>query len=186
MKVTQLDLNGLYLIEASPINDNRGLFERLFCQNELEVIRPNIIIRQINHSLTKQKGSIRGMHFQTPPHCEMKIIRCLKGKVFDVAIDLRKGSKTFLKWHAEILSDQNLKSIVIPEGFAHGFQTLEDNCELLYLHSAFYCKEAEGAINYADTRLNIAWPLEFTDISERDKNHPFISEDFEGMEITQS
>lgn len=181
MILEDTNIEGVKVIVSTPFQDNRGFLERVFCQKELEAIRPKIIIEQINHTLTKQKGAVRGMHFQNPPHCEMKIIRCIRGKVFDVAVDLRKGSKTFLKWHAEILSQENMRSIVIPEGFAHGFQTLEDDCELLYLHSASYCKESEGALNYADPRLDISWPLELTDISERDTNHPFINNEFEGI-----
>lgn len=176
-------IDDVKVITSTPFCDERGYLERVFCQKELESIKPHIIIEQINHTLTKEKGIIRGMHFQHPPYCEMKIIRCIRGKVFDVAVDLRKGSKTFLKWHAEILSAENMKSIVIPEGFAHGFQTLEDNCELIYLHTKSYHKESEGALNFADPMLNIAWPMVLTNISDKDAKHSFINKEFEGIDI---
>ena len=163
--------------------DDRGLFARVFCQNELLNILHGKNIVQINHSLTKQKGAFRGMHSQYPPKAEIKIVKCLRGSVFDVIIDLRKGSPTFLKWHEEILSSENMKMMYIPEGFAHGFQTLEENCELLYLHTEFYSPKHEGGVRYNDPKVGIKWPLEVRDISERDKKHPLLAEDFQGIEI---
>ena len=139
---------------------------------------------QINHTFTRVKGAVRGMHFQLPPYTETKVVTCLRGKVFDVAIDLRQGSETFLQWHAEVLSADNKRSLFIPDGFAHGFQALDDNCELIYMHSAFYRPEAEAALNVNDQRLSIEWPLAITDISERDKNHPMMRDDFEGVITT--
>jgi dTDP-4-dehydrorhamnose 3,5-epimerase len=123
------------------------------------------------------------MHFQFPPHAEDKLVSCLRGEVFDVAIDLRSGSTTFLQWHGEILSGENCKSLLIPQGFAHGFQTLSQDCELLYLHSAAYHPGAEGALNPLDPAVGIEWPLAFTDISERDSKHPLIAQTFTGVRI---
>lgn len=140
-------------------------------------------IVQINHTLTIRKGTVRGMHFQYPPHAEAKIVSCLSGKIFDVVLDIRRKSETFLHWHGEELSGENRQSLYIPEGFAHGFQALSDNCELLYLHTAPYTKNAEGAFNTIDPRLAIRWPLPITEMSERDKNHPFIDVDFLGITI---
>ena len=137
---------------------------------------------QINHTLTRRRGTVRGLHFQNPPHAEDKLVSCLRGSVFDVGVDLRQGSATFLHWHGEILSADNGRGLLIPRGFAHGFQTLEDDCELLYLHSSAYVPKAEGALNARDPRLNIHWPLEFTDISERDTNHPPITHEFTGIQ----
>jgi dTDP-4-dehydrorhamnose 3,5-epimerase len=124
---------------------------------------------------------VRGLHFQYHPHAEMKLIRCLRGRVFDVAVDLRKNSPTFLEWHAEELSGENQRMIVIPEGFAHGFQVLETDSELLYLHTATYQKGSEGAVRYNDPLIGIHWPLPVTDVSARDQNHPFLDHSFHGI-----
>lgn len=181
MKIKQTPLQDASIIEPEPFEDNRGLFTRVFCQQELQRILHNKNIVQINHSITKQKSAIRGMHFQYPPKAEIKMVKCLRGSVFDVIIDLRKGSPTFLKWHGETLSSKNMKMLYIPEGFAHGFQTLEENSELLYLHTEFYSPEHEGGVRYNDIAINISWPLDVKDISEKDRNYPLLSQDFEGI-----
>jgi dTDP-4-dehydrorhamnose 3,5-epimerase len=165
-----VSINGVIIISSEPFRDERGFFNRIFCQKELEVIRPGIVIAQINHSMTKQKGTIRGMHFQNPPHAEMKIVRCVKGSAFDVAVDLRKDSPTFLKWHGEMLSAENMKALVIPEGCAHGFQSLEDDIEMIYLSTSPYCKEAEGGIRFDEQKIGIEWPLPVAVISEKDRS----------------
>ncbi len=171
------------LIENSSFSDNRGVFSRIFCDRELESILQSRQIAQINLSETLKKGSIRGLHFQYPPHAEMKIIRCIKGAVFDVAVDLRQGSKTFLHWHAEILSPEKNNAMVIPEGCAHGFQTLEEHSELLYLHTAHYEPKSEASIQFDDSLLAINWPLGHTNISEKDKKHSMNIKDFPGIEL---
>lgn len=176
-------IEGLNVVTPEPFSDDRGLFGRVFCQKEFSKIKENLVIEQINHSLTKQKGAIRGMHFQYPPHDEIKIVRCTKGKIFDVAVDLRKGSKTFLKWHGEILSSENMKLLVVPEGFAHGFQALEDDSEIIYFNTRFYNKDSEGALKFDDPKIGISWPLAMTNISEKDALHPYIDEKFDGVEI---
>ena len=178
MRINKLPLEGAFVIEPEPFTDDRGIFARVFCQRELQNILHGKNIVQINHSLTRQKGAIRGMHFQYPPKAEIKMVKCLRGSVFDVMIDLRSDSSTFLNWHGEILSAENMKMLYIPEGFAHGFQTLEENCELLYLHTEFYSPEHEGSVRYDDPKIEIKWPLEATDISERDKNHPLLAGKF--------
>ena len=178
MKIKPTPLQDAFIIELEPVTDDRGLFTRVFCQQELRNILHDKNIVQINHSLTRQKGALRGMHFQYSPKSEIKMVKCLCGSVFDVIIDLRKGSPTFLKWHGEVLSAKNMKMMYIPEGFAHGFQTMEGNCELLYLHTEFYSPEHEGGVRYNDPKIGIKWPLGVTDISERDKNHPLLGEDF--------
>ena len=124
-------LAGLCLIQRRPVGDARGYLERLYCADELAAIAPGQPIVQINHTLTVRPGVVRGLHFQRPPHAEIKLVTCLRGAVFDVAVDLRANSPTFLHWHAEILSADNHRSLAIPQGFAHGFQTLTDNCEML-------------------------------------------------------
>jgi dTDP-4-dehydrorhamnose 3,5-epimerase len=159
------------------------MFARIFCQNEMKQFGVRKNIKQINHSLTLKKGSIRGIHFQYPPKSEIKIIKCLRGSVFDVMIDLRSGSDTFLNWHGEILSAANQRVAIIPEGFAHGFQTLEENTELLYLHTEFYSPENESGIRFDDSMINISWPLEVTEISEKDRNYPLLAEDFKGIQL---
>jgi dTDP-4-dehydrorhamnose 3,5-epimerase len=175
-------LNGLYSIKRKPIKDQRGFINRLFCAEEITGIGLKNTIVQINHTMTRQKGAIRGLHFQYSPYTETKTVTCLKGKVFDVAVDIRKNSPTFLQWHAEELSEYNHASLYIPDGFAHGFQALTNDCELLYLHSEFYQSDAEGALNVLDPRLSIDWPLQITEISERDCNHSMINL-FKGIEI---
>jgi dTDP-4-dehydrorhamnose 3,5-epimerase len=156
---------------------------RLFCEQELaELIKPRRIV-QINHSRTSAIGALRGLHFQYPPHAEVKLVRCLKGRVWDVAVDLRRHSPTFLQWHAEELTSTNAYMMVIPEGFAHGFQALEPDSELLYLHTAFYEPKAEGSLRYDDPCLNIPWPLPPIDLSARDRSHPFLEPSFKGISL---
>ena len=176
MKIKPTPLQDAFIIEPEPFKDDRGLFARIFCQQELQHILHNKNIVQINHSLTKQKGAIRGMHFQCPPMAEIKMVKCLRGSVFDVIIDLRKLSSTFGKWYGEILSSENMKMMYIPEGFAHGSQTLEQNSELLYLHTEFYSPEYEGGVRFDDPDLAIDWPLPTAVISERDLSLPLVSE----------
>jgi dTDP-4-dehydrorhamnose 3,5-epimerase len=183
MKIKQTLLQDAVIIEPEPFEDARGRFSRIFCQNELCNILNGKNIVQINHSLTRQKGAIRGMHFQYPPKAEIKMVRCITGEVFDVMIDLRKNSPTFLKWHGEILSSENMKMMYIPEGFAHGFQTLQPNSELLYLHTEFYSPEHEGSVCYDDPKIGIKWPLEVTEISDKDKRYSLLTQDFGGIQL---
>lgn len=183
MKFKETDLNGQYIIDLESIQDERGEFQRIFCRDEFNKINHKKDIVQINHSLTKQKGTIRGLHFQYPPKAEIKIITCLRGMIFDVALDLRRDSPTLLKWWGEILSADNKKMIFIPEGFAHGFQTLEENSELLYFHTEFYSPEHEGGIRYNDSKANIKWPIEITMVSNRDKQFKLLNEKFQGLSI---
>lgn len=181
-EILDTSIAGLKVVERKPIGDERGYLERMFCAEELQPLLPaskNIL--QINHTLTQKCGTIRGLHFQWPPHAEVKFVSCLHGEVFDVAVDLRLGSATFLKWHSEILSGDNHRTLVIPEGFAHGFQTLTRNCGMLYFHTAFYQQGAEGGLNARDPRLGISWPAEITECSARDSSHPMITEAFEGV-----
>lgn len=174
-------LDGLVLVERQRIQDPRGFFSRFFCAQELQAVGFALPVAQINHTLTARRGAVRGMHFQHPPHAEDKLVSCLRGQIFDVAVDLRRNSATFLQWHGEILSADNARSLLIPQGFAHGFQTLTDDCELLYLHSRPYVAGAERALNARDPRLAIEWPLAFTDISERDAKHPHLTPEFTGI-----
>ena len=183
MKLQETKLNGSFLIKRENYKDKRGSFDRIFCQTNLKNLLKTKNICQINRTFTKKEGTIRGLHFQYPPYAEAKIVSCLRGKVWDVAIDIRKGSPTFLKYHSVILSEENSESFFIPEGFAHGFQTLTNDCEMLYFHTADYNLESEGTINALDHRLKIKWPKIITDRSERDNNQPMLKENFLGIEI---
>jgi dTDP-4-dehydrorhamnose 3,5-epimerase len=174
-------LRGLHVVQRRRLQDTRGFLSRMFCAEELAAagfVRP---VAQINHTLTRQRGAVRGMHFQYPPHAEDKFVSCLRGAVFDVAVDLRRDSPTFMQWHAEHLSADNQRSLLIPQGFAHGFQALCEDCELLYLHSAPYAPMAEGALNVREPALAIAWPLPITDLSPRDAAHPLVGTSFTGI-----
>lgn len=181
LTMQDLALPGLILIKRHPIADQRGFLQRLYCNELLQSFGLSAPLSQINLTLTRQCGAVRGMHFQRSPHAEDKIVSCLRGRVFDVAVDLRKDSPTFLQWHAEILSPELNNSFLIPKGFAHGFQALTDNCELLYFHTAAYAPQAEAGLSPFDPALHITWPLEMTDMSERDKNHPLLTDKFEGF-----
>jgi len=183
VKVCETFIKDLKIIKAYPHKDKRGVFSRVFCENELKNIVENRKILQINYSQTNNIGAVRGLHFQRPPHAEMKLVRCIKGKVWDIAVDLRKDSPTFLRWHAEELTSSNMRMILIPEGFAHGFQVLEPQSELLYLHTAFYHPKSESGLNPEDPTLNIKWPLEITDLSARDARHKIIKKNFEGISL---
>jgi dTDP-4-dehydrorhamnose 3,5-epimerase len=174
-------LPGLLMVQRKAIEDHRGFLSRFYCAEEFHAAGLAKPIAQINHTLTRKKGAVRGLHFQHPPHAEAKLVSCLKGEIWDVAVDLRRGSPTLLHWHGEILSAENRKSLLIPEGYAHGFQALTEDCELIYLHTATYHPEAEGALNVTDSRLNLSWPLPIEDLSERDRNHPYIKPDFQGI-----
>jgi len=181
MKIKQTPLQDAFVIELESFADDRGLFARVFCKQELQSILHGKNIVQVNQSMTRQKGAVRGMHFQRPPRAEIKMVKCLQGSSFDVMIDLRRASPTFLKWYGKVLSAENMKMMYIPKGFAHGFQTLEDDTELLYLHTEFYSPEHEGGVRYNDSMINISWPLEVTDVSERDQKHHLLSRDFKGI-----
>jgi dTDP-4-dehydrorhamnose 3,5-epimerase len=181
MIIENTKIDGVKVILSEPFRDERGFFNRIFCQKELAAIRPDIVIAQVNHSMTALKGTVRGMHFQYPPHAEMKIVRCLKGSIFDVAVDLRKDSPTFLHWHGEILSADNMKALAIPEGCAHGFQSLEDAIEMIYIHTKDYCKTAEGTVRYDDSKIGIQWPLQVSHISAKDTSSLFLSPDYGGI-----
>jgi len=181
--ITDLPLAGLKLVERQIVNDSRGFLSRLFCAEEFESAGWQLPIAQVNHTLTARRGTVRGMHFQLPPHTEMKLVTCLRGRVWDVAVDIREGSSTVLQWHAEELSADNNRALLIPEGFAHGFQAITDDVELLYCHSATYHAEAAGGLNPQDHRLAIAWPLEITELSDADAHRSMVNQGFAGFVV---
>ncbi len=181
--IEKTPIENLHVIQRKPIGDERGYLERMFCGDELKSIIGQRSIVQINHTLTQKAGMVRGIHFQYPPHAEMKLVSCLRGEVFDVVVDLRKDSPTFLRWHAEVLSESNHKTFVIPEGFAHGFQTLTENCEMIYLHTAVYAPKAEAGLNALDELLAVEWPLPITERSSRDQHHAMLTPEFSGLSV---
>lgn len=181
MKIHQTPIAGVLVLELTPHRDARGAFTRLYCENELAEVLGSRKIVQINHSRTAALGAIRGMHYQNPPFAETKFVRCLKGRVWDVAIDLRANSPSFLKWHVEELSPENLRMLVIPEGCAHGFQVLEAESELLYLHTDFYAPSAENGVSYKDPLIGIPWPLPVAELSERDSAYTSLNANFRGI-----
>lgn len=181
MIFTPTELEGVFVIGLQPVGDSRGWFSRTYCKNEFAAIGHDKEWVQLNHSFSSKKGTVRGMHYQLPPFSEIKMVRCIAGAVLDVVIDLRKGSSTFLQWMGVELSAANKKMIYIPEGFAHGFQCLEDNCELIYHHSACYTPAAESGIRYNDPLVGINWPLEPIELSTRDMNHPLLDKNFKGI-----
>ena len=181
MQLNKIEIPGVRIIEFPIIQDQRGVFTRLFCQETLSKDLGTKNISQINYTFTKKRGVVRGLHYQIPPYSEIKIVRCLKGSIFDVVLDLRKDSKTFLQWYGINLSEKNKRSLLIPMGCAHGFQTLQKNCELIYLHTQSYSKKNERAVRFDDPLINIEWPLEISETSERDANHTFLTKKFKGI-----
>ncbi len=176
-------LAGVKHLTRKTIGDNRGWIERLFCADELSEIGWGKSISQINRTFTKDRGTVRGMHFQHAPNAECKLVSCINGTVFDVAVDLRKDSETFLQSYWAELSADNHESLLIPEGVAHGFQTLSDDVMMLYFHSTTYVPESEDSVHPQDPALEISWPLDIKVLSDRDKDKAFLSRDFEGITL---
>lgn len=182
-RISATELAGLELVERLPLVDARGSLERIFCRDELAFPGAGQGPAQVNLTRTLRRGTVRGLHYQRAPWGETKLVQCLRGRVFDVAVDLRRGSPTFLRWHGEVLAPDNHLALLIPEGFAHGFQALEDDCEMLYLHSKPYQPAAEGGLHVQDPRLDIRWPLAVSGLSDRDRSHARIDAAFEGLAV---
>jgi len=181
MSFSATPLDGLLTVRTCPLTDERGRFVRIYCDDEFSTATTVVRWLQSNLSRTSGRGAIRGMHFQYPPSAETKLIRCLRGRVFDVAVDVRKHSPTFLSWHGVELSADNETMLLIPEGFAHGFQVLDDEAELLYMHSAAFSPAHDGRLRFDDPRLNITWPLPVGVVSQRDLATPLIDDTFTGV-----
>ena len=181
--VTPTPLAGLVSVRRQPLGDARGSLTRIFCAEELRAAGWHQAIAQINQTFTAQAGTVRGLHYQHSPHAEDKLVSCLRGEVWDVAVDLRAGSPTFLRWHAERLCSQNGLALLIPQGFAHGFQALTDNVEMLYCHSHQHVPSAERGVHVLDARLGIRWPLPVTGLSARDAAHLPIAAGFGGVDV---
>lgn len=181
MRIETTPIAGVHRVRQPYAVDARGAFARLYCEHALAALLGERRIVQINGSLTREAGTVRGLHFQHAPHAEMKFVRCLRGRVWDVAVDLRAGSPTLLQWHAEELCAHDGRMMVLPEGVAHGFQALAPDTELLYLHTAFHEPSSEGGVHCQDARLGIPWPLPVRGLSPRDLAHPPLAPDFAGV-----
>lgn len=174
---------GVYLLQRRPLADERGAFERMYCSTDLAEVFGSRSVVQANRTVTLAKGTVRGMHYQIQPSAEAKLVSCLRGGIFDVAVDLRRGSPTFLQWHAEILDADNHRSLFIPEGFAHGFQAVADDCEVLYFTTAAYDPATERGVHPRDPRVGIEWPLPIGLLSERDSSTAALGPEFEGIVV---
>jgi dTDP-4-dehydrorhamnose 3,5-epimerase len=182
-QIIDTPIAGLKIVARSRQTDERGFLARLFCAEELASAGWSKPIIQINQTLTRRRGAVRGLHFQLPPHAEMKLVNCIRGKVWDVALDLRRGSQTFLKWFGAELSAENNRALLIPEGFAHGFQALTEDCELIYFHTSAYHPQSESGIHPEDSRVAITWPQAIAELSTRDQSHPMLPPDFQGISV---
>lgn len=186
MKFAPLPLAGAHLIHLEKRGDERGFFARFFCEDEFA--EHGLITRfvQINNSLTAQKGTLRGMHYQLPPAAEVKVVRCVRGALYDVILDLRPHSPTFGKWFGETLSAENRTMMYVPEGFAHGFVTLEPDTEALYLVSAKYTPDAERGVRFDDPTFGIKWPMPPTELSDKDRKWPDYDPEYHGADLLKN
>lgn len=176
MKFTETPLQGAFVIELEPITDERGFFARSWCKKEFEARGLNGNLVQCNVSYNRTKGTLRGMHYQAKPHEEVKLVRCTLGAIYDVIIDLRPMSATFRQWSGVELTAANRKAHYVPEGFAHGFQTLEDDTELFYLMSESYHPESARTVRWDDPRIAVTWPLANPIVGEQDRAAPPLGE----------
>jgi len=174
MNFSETPIKGVYILDVKRIEDARGFFGRIWCKNEFEEVGIDPRVSQINTALSLHKGTLRGMHYQVEPHAETKIVRCTRGRLYDVALDIRPSSPTFKKWFAVELSEDNQRMLVVPPGCAHGYQTLEDETELMYVASEFYAPESSKGVRYDDKAFDIEWPLKVSVISQADANWPLI------------
>lgn len=177
MIFNETKLKGAYLIEIEQKQDERGFFARSFCKKEFQQHGIDFNIAQCNISFNKNKGILRGMHYQSAPYEEAKLVSCIRGKIYDVMIDLRKDSATYCQWHALELSAEDYKTLYIPKGFAHGFQTLENNSAVFYQMSEFYHPECAKGIKWNDPLFSIKWPFNVQNMSEKDKSYSLFKKD---------
>ena len=182
MKFNPTPLKGAYTIDLEKRGDDRGFFGRFFCENEFADAGLETRFVQVNNSLTAKKGTLRGLHYQLPPAAEVKVVRCIRGALWDVIVDIRAGSPTFGKWFGAELTAENRTMMYVPRGFAHAFVTLEDDTEALYLVSAFYSPENERGVRWNDPAVAIDWPITPSEISEKDSNWPDLDPEFHGFE----
>ena len=183
MKLIETPLSGAFLIQPQPREDERGWFSRVFCARWFREHGLVDTFLQTNHSKSVSAGTIRGLHYQIPPAAEVKLMRCVRGRVLDVIVDVRTSSPTFLNWFAVELSCQNRNMIYVPCGFAHGFQALTDDCEVTYQSSAEYSPEHERQIRFNDPRIGIEWMLAEAIVSPKDASSPLLDDNFAGVEL---
>lgn len=176
MKFVPIHLSGAYVVEMTPLRDDRGFFARTFCRQEFAERGLNPNVAQCNASFNRKRGTLRGMHFQAEPHAEAKVVRCTQGAAWDVIVDLRAGSPTYRKWFGIELSAGTRNALYIPEGFAHGFQTLTDDAEILYMMSESYYPESARGVRWDDPAFRIDWPIANPTMSERDRAYPLVTE----------
>jgi len=174
---------GVKVIERQVLGDHRGHFARVFCADELIPIGWPGAIAQVNESFTARRGSVRGMHYQEAPFADAKLVTCVRGAVMDVALDIRAGSDTLMRWHGEMLSAENGRALLIPPGCAHGFQTLTDDVLLIYCHSEGYVPSGDAGISPLEPQAAINWPLPVVDMSERDRTRPLLDAHFAGVHL---
>lgn len=175
MKFIATPLAGLYIVEIEPIVDERGFFARSFCVREFQALGLEAAVAQCNISFNEKRGTLRGLHFQAPPNDEAKLVRCSRGAIYDVAVDIRPDSRTYLKWYAAELTPDNRRMLFIPHGFAHGFQTLVDGTEAFYLMSEFYHPQSARGLRWDDPAFAITWPIENPIISDKDRSYPLLN-----------
>lgn len=180
--VANTAISGVKVITRTKISDDRGFFSRLYCEEELSSIGWQGMLVQMNETMTLNKGTVRGLHFQKEPSAEMKLVSCIQGQIFDVAVDLRVNSPTYLRHFSYLLSEDNNKAMLIPKGCAHGFQTLTGNVRMIYCHSAAYDPDAEDGVHISDKKIGIEWPLPPINLSTRDSCFPHIDQNFEGID----
>lgn len=183
LECRELGFEGIIEVTSPRFVDERGSFSRWYCADQISALIEELPFRQINNSENFLKGTVRGLHYQLGAQKEYKIVRCIQGKVFDVVVDLRKNSGTFLQYLAVELCAEKNNALVIPPGCAHGFQVIEDNSQLLYLHTADYSPEHESGVSLQDPKLRIQWPLPITEVSDRDKGLPHLPKNFKGISL---
>jgi dTDP-4-dehydrorhamnose 3,5-epimerase len=182
MPFRKTPLEGAYLVELEKQDDDRGFFARLFCEKEFGAAGLETRFVQINNSLTVTKGTLRGLHYQLPPAAEVKVVRVVRGALWDVIVDLRAGSTTYLRWFGTELNEDNRLMMYVPRGFGHGFIALTDNVETLYLNSAFYAPEAERGLRWNDPAVRIEWLQQPQEMSSKDRKWPDLNHEFHGVE----
>ncbi|MEO1528408.1 MAG: dTDP-4-dehydrorhamnose 3,5-epimerase [Planctomycetota bacterium] len=183
MKFHETPLSGVLRVELTPISDDRGWFARTYCTREMRDAGIHDTFVQTNHSQSRHRGTLRGLHYQIGPHAEAKLIRCTKGRIFDVAVDIRAGSPTFGEWFGVELTDSNYQMLYIPQGFAHGYQTLEDNAEATYSSSSYYEPGSERQIRYDETRIGVQWPVDPPILSPKDESSKPLEVSFQGISV---
>lgn len=181
MNIVETGFNNCLIIQNNTFIDDRGTFNKYYDKSEFSELGFDFDIKQVNHSINLKKGTFRGLHYQNGSENEAKIIKCIKGSIIDYAVDLRTNSDTYLQYFSINLNEKESKMLLIPNGFAHGFLTLEDNSEILYLHNGNYSKQNDAGIKYDDLRINLKLPFEVEEISEKDFNLPLIKDDFKGF-----